>query len=101
MQLTKGRFARLWNKEIGSSGSIWQPRYYESAVRTQEQLARWIGYIDRNPVEGRLARTARDYPYCSAGGSLPVDTYGYLGGAPISRAEARPSDIRKDGAGGV
>ena len=91
MQLIKGRFARSWNKAIGSAGSVWQPRFFESVVRTETQLVRWIEYIQCNPVEARLVQAPEDYPYCSAGGSLPTDTRAYLGGVTRSRAEARPS----------
>ena len=29
VQLIKGRFARTYNQEVGSSGSVWQSRYHE------------------------------------------------------------------------
>jgi REP element-mobilizing transposase RayT len=91
MQSVKGRFARLRNRGLGRQGSIWQPRYYESAVRTEDQLAKWVEYIHRNPVQAGLASTPEGYPYCSAQGVLVTDMEVYLSG----RAEARPSE--KDG----
>ena len=92
MQSVKGGFARLWNKELGCQGHLWQPRYYESAVRTPEQLARWVEYIDRNPVQARLSASPEEYPYCSSGGRLGTDIEAYLGGSWTGRAEARPSE---------
>ena len=91
MQFVKGRFARLWNAQQGSSGSVWQARYYESAVRTEVQLARWLQYIDYNPVRAGLASSPEDYPYCSAGGKLATDLEAYLGSKWTGQAKARPS----------
>jgi len=91
MQSIKGGFARLWNRQSGSAGSLWQARFYESAVRTEAQLWRWIEYINQNPVKAGLAATPEEYPYCSAGGRLAVDLEAYGGGPWRSRAEARPS----------
>jgi REP element-mobilizing transposase RayT len=91
MQFVKGRFARLWNERRGSRGSVWQPRYYESAVRTEAQLARWLDYVNYNPVRAGLAGSPEEYPYCSAGGRLATDLDAYLGGRWTGRAEARPS----------
>lgn len=94
MQFVKGRFARVWNSKMGHQGSLWQPRYYESAVRTEQQLMRWIDYIEQNPVQARLAGSPQEYPYCSSGGMLRTDLAAYLNGDWASRAEARPSEAR-------
>ena len=91
MQSVKGRFAREWNHRRGKSGSIWQPRYYESAVRSEQQLVQWLKYIDDNPVHAGLTHSPQDYPYCSAGGWMATDLEAYLGGSWAGRAEARPS----------
>jgi len=92
MQSVKGGFARLWNKELGCQGSIWQPRYYESAVRTEAQLTRWLDYTNRNPIQAGLAASPEEYPYCSSGGRLETDIEAYLSGSWTGRAEARPSE---------
>src|SRR3990172_9033730 len=81
MQSLKGRFARLWNTKSGLGGSVWQSRYYESAVRTEAQLVRWVEYIDQNPVQAGLATAPEEYPHCSAGGKLRTDIDAYLSGA--------------------
>jgi len=94
MRLVKGRFAREWNHQCGESGSIWQPRYYESAVRSEQQLVQWLKYIDGNPVHAGLAPSALQYPHCSSGGELVTDLEAYLGGSWTGRAEARPSEER-------
>lgn len=95
MQSVKGRFARLWNRGLGRQGGIWQPRYYESAVRTQAQLKKWVEYIHRNPVQAGLAPTPEGYPYCSSGGTLTTDLETYLNGSWAGWAKAQPSGGRR------
>jgi REP element-mobilizing transposase RayT len=92
MQSLKGRFARHWNQRLGRRGSVWQPRYYESAVRTEAQLIRWLEYVAHNPVQAGLAKSPEEYPYCSPGGKLATDLEAYLDGSRTGRAEARPSE---------
>lgn len=92
MQSVKGRFARLWNRQLRGQGSLWQPRYYESAVRTEAQLMKWIEYIHRNPVQAGFASTSEEYVYCSSGGRLGTDLDAYLSGSWPGRAQARPSE---------
>jgi len=55
MQAVKGRFSRLWNSQSERDGALWQSRYYESAVRTEEQLIRWLEYVAHNPIRAGLA----------------------------------------------
>jgi putative transposase len=80
MQHIKGGFARLLNVARGSSGAVWQQRFFEAAARTEVQLERWISYIQENPVKGRLAATPSAYPFSSAGGALTTDLERYLSG---------------------
>jgi putative transposase len=80
MQHVKGRFARVLNLARGDSGAIWQSRFYESAVRTEVQLKRWVRYIEENPVRAGLAATPETYVFSSASGALAVDLECYLGG---------------------
>ncbi len=80
-------------------------RYYESAVRTEAQLARWLEYVHHNPMRAGLAASPEEYPYCSAGGKLKTDLETYLGGtwtgqacargASASGGKARPSGERE------
>jgi putative transposase len=80
MQHVKGRFGRTYNLARGGTGAVWQPRFYESAVRTDMQLERWVRYIEENPVRAGLATSPRAYPFSSAGGALAVDLERYVGG---------------------
>ena len=80
MQHVKGRFARTFNLARGGTGAVWQARFYESAVRTEVQLERWVRYIEENPVRAGLATSPEVYAFSSAGGALTVDLERYLGG---------------------
>ena len=80
MQHVKGRFARRFNLARGGTGAVWQPRFYESAVRTDVQLERWVHYIEENSVRAGLATSPEVYPFSSAAGALAVDLERYLGG---------------------
>ena len=80
MQYVKGRFARTFNLARGGMGAVWQPRFFEAAVRTEAQLERWLRYIEENPVRAGLAAAPEVYPFSSAGGALTVDLERYLGG---------------------
>jgi putative transposase len=93
VQTIKGRFARRWNLARHARGKVWQASYFESGVRTQAQLGRWISYIDLNPVEAGIAQDAALYPYSSAGGALPVDIDAYFDGPWPDQAEAWPSEM--------
>ncbi len=89
MQGIKGRFARIWNERAGCKGTMWQPRFYESGVRTESQLVRWVEYIHNNPVEAGLARAAEDYPHSSASPDADTDIEAYMSGSWRGQAAAR------------
>jgi REP element-mobilizing transposase RayT len=83
MQRVKGRFARALNLARGKAGAVWQPRFYDSAVRTEAQLNRWVRYVEEDPVRARLAASPGAYQFSSAGGALPVDLEHYLEGGVV------------------
>jgi putative transposase len=49
MQYVKGRFARRLNERSSSQGNVWQPRYYERAIRDEASLRQAIEYIEQIP----------------------------------------------------
>jgi putative transposase len=57
---------------------IWQRRYWEHAVRDQDDLTRHIDYIHFNPVKHGLVSCVSDWPHSSfhqyvRRGELPAD----------------------------
>ena len=63
MQLFKSRSARLLNRALSRSGPIWQPGFYDHAVRSDESLHAQALYIVANPVRAGLATRLGEYPY--------------------------------------
>ncbi len=45
--------------------AIWQRRFWEHAIRDEEDLTRHFDYIHYNPVKHGLVRRVRDWPYSS------------------------------------
>jgi putative transposase len=75
--------SKLAKREKG----IWQRRYWEHAIRDEEDFERHVDYIHFNPVKhGYVARVA-DWPYSSfhryvREGLLPMDWGGDLSELP-------------------
>jgi putative transposase len=66
LQLIKGGFSYRAKRELGHSGEIWQPSYYDRRVRDIEDYSNFKYYIRRNSVKRGLAETPEQYPYSSA-----------------------------------
>jgi putative transposase len=54
-------------KGLGGSfaGTVWQRRFWEHALRDEEDWRRHMDYIHFNPVKHRLVRRPRDWGYSS------------------------------------
>ena len=60
---------------------IWQRRYWEHAIRSDEDLTRHVDYIHFNPVKHGYVSRASDWPHSGfaryvARGLLPADSGG-------------------------
>ena len=66
VQLVKGNFSYRAKKELAYQGEIWQRGFSDERVWDRESFLRHRKYIDDNPVEAGLARSAEEYPHCSA-----------------------------------
>ena len=58
--------AKQANRLLGRSGRFWAPDYYDRQVRDDEHLAAVMNYIDQNPVDAGLVRSAEDWQWGSA-----------------------------------
>ena len=54
------------NKLLRRSGRFWQPDYWDTFMRDEEQTRRAVRYIENNPVKARLCRTPEEWPFNSA-----------------------------------
>ena len=62
----------------GKSGRLWQSRYHERALRSENELSAAIEYVQDNPVAAGLAGEASAFAWSSASGSCPTDLVAYL-----------------------
>ena len=64
--LLKGRSARRLNKQLNRSGPVWQPAFYDHAVRKDEDVRKLARYIVANPIRAGLVKRLMDYPLWDA-----------------------------------
>ncbi len=65
MRHVHGRYAAYFNARYGSSGHVWQGRYY-SCPMDASRFWSALRYVELNPVRAGLAANAADYPWSSA-----------------------------------
>ena len=62
----KGRSARRVNAALGESDTVWQPSFFDHAVRGEEDLRAIARYIVANPLRAGLVGQIGDYPLWDA-----------------------------------
>ena len=60
---TKGRSARRINRSNSEFGRIWQPGFYDHAIRKEEDIENLANYLIHNPVRAGLVPEPERYPY--------------------------------------
>ncbi|WP_332870924.1 MULTISPECIES: transposase, partial [unclassified Stenotrophomonas] len=63
MQRFKSRSSRLIGQAAGSVSRLWQPSYFEHALRSDESLLKQARYIAANPVRAGLVDRLGVYPF--------------------------------------
>jgi len=53
------------NRSRGESGLLWQPRFFDRAVRTVKEYYEKVEYIHLNPVRAGLVERAEDWSWSS------------------------------------
>ncbi|EMK0360886.1 TPA: transposase [Klebsiella aerogenes] len=66
-----------------AQSQIWQPRFWEHAIRNDEDYRRHMDYVYINPVKHRLVGRVSDWPYSTfhrdvRQGLYPVDWAGHI-----------------------
>lgn len=66
-----------------AQNQIWQPRFWEHAIRNDEDYRRHMDYVYINPVKHRLVGRVSDWPYSTfhrdvRQGLYPVDWAGHI-----------------------
>jgi REP element-mobilizing transposase RayT len=54
------------NDLLRREGPLWEPQYYDHAIRTDDELKECVNYCLHNPVRKGLANHFKEYPhwYC-------------------------------------
>jgi REP-associated tyrosine transposase len=66
VQMVKGNFSYRAKRELGFTREIWQRGFSDVRIMDRASYQRHVEYIDDNPVKAGYARSAEEYPYCSA-----------------------------------
>jgi REP element-mobilizing transposase RayT len=71
MRWLKGRTARVANRILGRAGMpFWQEESFDHWVRSAEELAGLVEYVENNPVKAGLVSAKRLWPWSSASQKL-------------------------------
>ena len=84
------------NRRRAASGEVWQPRFFDRALRTVKEYNEKIEYLHLNPVRAGLVQRAQEWPWSSVreySGSLQEEATRHPI-LPIDRV-LLPSDERK------
>jgi REP element-mobilizing transposase RayT len=63
MQRFKGASALAVNRHLGRCGTLWQPSFYDHALRREESRVHAARYIVANPLRAGLVQRLGDYPH--------------------------------------
>jgi len=75
MNSVKVAWMQSINRRRGTRGELWQPRYYDHALRTVKEYHDTLTYMHLNPVRKGLVQKPEDWPWSSIhsyGGPGPV-----------------------------
>ena len=62
----KGSSSRRINRQFGLSGPLWQPAFFDHALRADEDIVHIARYIVANPLRAGIVKTLGDYPHWDA-----------------------------------
>ena len=75
LKQTHGRYATYWNVTHGSSGHVWQGRFY-SCPLDAGHLWMALRYCERNPVRARMVGAPQDWKWSSAAAHCGAESSG-------------------------
>ncbi|MDO4841596.1 MAG: transposase [Phoenicibacter congonensis] len=56
-------YVRWFNRKYGSSGTLWNSRFYSKPINSREQLLRTAVYVFNNPVSAGIVDDPNDYEW--------------------------------------
>ena len=73
MLFIKKGSSRVIHLNENTDGHLWTKRFFDRAIRSQQELIKTIEYIHTNPVKVGLEKEAIDYLFSSANLRWPTD----------------------------
>lgn len=83
MQKVCASYTRYFHKKYGSSGHIWQPRFFLGPIETETYFLRCARYIELNPVRAGIADHPRRYKWSSYNHSTMKQPQSWLTTHPL------------------
>lgn len=65
MQQIASEYARAFQKNISTTGHLFENRYHSTLIDTDTYLLEALRYVHRNPVEARMVERVSQYPWSS------------------------------------
>ena len=59
----KGLTSKRVNESLAATGNVWQPSFYDRALRAEEDRRNIARYIAANPLRAGLVKDIRYYSY--------------------------------------
>lgn len=83
------------NRRRGAEGELWQPRFFDRALRTVKEYNEKVEYIHMNPVKAGLVRIPQDWKWSSYNeyAGMHADEQKHRCGLIIDRVRM-PADLR-------
>jgi hypothetical protein len=51
---------------MARTGAVWEPEYWDTFMRDDEQERKAVRYIENNPVKAKFCRVAAEWKFSSA-----------------------------------
>jgi len=65
IQRIKLSFSLQLNHRYGTSGSVWQRRFWDHVIRSEDDFKKHVDYIHYNPAKHGFVKSPEDWPYSS------------------------------------
>lgn len=75
MHSLKSYTAKALNREMGTSGKVWQDGYYSYAIRGLKDMEEKVRYMWENPLGKGLVNRPENWPFSSANGIYEIDPW--------------------------
>jgi len=69
-QRLNGIYARAYNRRHGRRGALWQRRFFDSIVETDDHLYEAIRYVALNAPRANVCRLPEDWPWANYGAAI-------------------------------